>query len=241
MHYVISDLHGCDPALLFRLLEEAEFGEQDTLYILGDVVDRGLHGVELLRWIIRQSNVKMLLGNHESILLSLEVLFDDRVSEDPLWLNARQKQRLNNWIYNGGTPTLHGLQKLRREDPGLLREMLQYLKTLPMYESLTVGDKKYVLVHAGLGHFHPQKPLNAYTLQELIWERPTLQTRYYEDATVVFGHTPTVYYGQEYAGKAVRTESWICIDAGAAGGKPPMLLRLEDEKEFYLSAQSEQL
>lgn len=235
MIYVASDLHGCDPAVFFRLLEQAGFGEEDTLYILGDVIDRGVHGVALLRWILEQSNVKMLLGNHESILLSLEFLFDDTGREDPVWLNRRQQILLDNWIYNGGTPTLRGLKQIQKEDPQLLRGILKYLRELPLYECLTVKEKKYVLVHAGLGNFGPEKPLSDYTLQELVWERPSLQTRYYEDATVIFGHTPTIYYGQEYAGRAIRTESWICIDAGAAGGKPPMLLRLEDEKEFYLT------
>ena len=45
--------------------------------------------------------------------------------------------------------------------------------------------------------------------------------------------TPTAYYGSEYAGKPVITDTWINIDVGAAGGMPPLLLRLDDMKQFY--------
>ena len=40
MTYVVSDIHGCDK-LYFRLLETLHFSDTDTLYILGDVTDRG--------------------------------------------------------------------------------------------------------------------------------------------------------------------------------------------------------
>ena len=40
-------------------------------------------------------------------------------------------------------------------------------------------------------------------------------------------------YGEEYQGREFRTDTWICIDAGAAMGESPMLLRLDDKKAFY--------
>ena len=52
-----------------------------------------------------------------------------------------------------------------------------------------------------------------------------------EDMTIL-GHTPTGYRFGE-AGKMFRTETWIDIDTGAAGGGSPMLLRLDDLQAFY--------
>ena len=40
MTYVISELHGYKLEKLKKLLAKADFGEDDFLYILGDVVDR---------------------------------------------------------------------------------------------------------------------------------------------------------------------------------------------------------
>jgi hypothetical protein len=39
--------------------------------------------------------------------------------------------------------------------------------------------------------------------------------------------------GYKYAYKAIFTDTWINIDTGAAGGYPPMLLRLDDLKPIY--------
>ena len=114
MTYVCADLHGCSPKILQQLLARAGFGDDDFLFILGDVIDRGEYGAELLL------------------------------------------------------------------------------------------------------------------------DRPAPDTRYFPDIRVIFGHTPTVHYGSEYSGRAFHTDTWSCIDAGCALGRQPMLLRLEDMREFYL-------
>ncbi len=45
--YVVSDIHG-EYDTLMALLNKISFSEEDTLYILGDVVDRGREGVKIL-------------------------------------------------------------------------------------------------------------------------------------------------------------------------------------------------
>ena len=39
--YVMSDIHGMG-SLLEEMLEKIRFSGQDTLYILGDMIDRGM-------------------------------------------------------------------------------------------------------------------------------------------------------------------------------------------------------
>lgn len=54
-----------------------------------------------------------------------------------------------------------------------------------------------------------------------------------EKSITVFGHTPTICFGEEYKGKIIKTKTWIDIDVGAADGKTePVLLRLDDMEEF---------
>ncbi|MBQ1234467.1 MAG: calcineurin, partial [Oscillospiraceae bacterium] len=64
--------------------------------------------------------------------------------------------------------------------------------------------------------------------------RPSLNDRYFADKTVIFGHTPSHYFGSEYQGRAVKTDTWLCIDTGAAGGGSPMLYCLDNQKEYYI-------
>ena len=62
MTYVISDFHGYPLEKLKMLLDKADFGEDDFLYILGDVVDRNNDGgVEILEWLLSQYNVQLIL------------------------------------------------------------------------------------------------------------------------------------------------------------------------------------
>lgn len=67
--YTISDLHGYPVDKFKALLDKANFSDTDTLYILGDVIDRnGDGGVSLLRYIMAQPNFGFILGNHEDML-----------------------------------------------------------------------------------------------------------------------------------------------------------------------------
>ena len=233
MIYVTSDLHGCSLESFQRLLAQAGFRQEDYLFVLGDVIDRGEHGAELLLWLTEQPNVELILGNHEAMLLACEFLFEEVTDESLDRLTSERFDLLGNWLQNGGGPTLSGLRKILKESPELMEGILDYLRDAPLYEIVEVQGKRFVLVHAGLENFRLDRDLDDYSPEELLFGRPALDTIYYPDATVVFGHTPTAYYGEEYRGKAVRTDTWICIDTGAAMGGSPMLLRLDDMEEFY--------
>lgn len=233
MVYVSSDLHGCHPAEFQQLLQRSGFTDEDFLFILGDVIDRGEYGAELLLWLTEQPNMQLILGNHEALLLACSFLFDEVTDDSLERLTCEELNLVESWILNGGGPTIKGFQRLLRRDPELVAGILEYLQDAPLYEELEVGEKSFVLVHAGLDNFHPTRLLSDYEPDELLLVRPTLETSYFTDNLVIFGHTPTNYYGKEYAGRALRTDSWICIDTGAAAGNLPMVLRLDDLREFY--------
>ena len=71
-HYVMSDIHG-EADRFHAMLEKLRFSSQDTLYILGDVIDRGPDGIGLLRQIMQMRNAVLLLGNH--VIFSKGLLF----------------------------------------------------------------------------------------------------------------------------------------------------------------------
>ena len=114
MIYVTSDLHGCNPKLFQQLLDSAGFGEEDFLFVLGDVIDRGEYGAELLLWLTEQPNVQLILGNHEALMLACEFLFEEVTEESLGRLNKEQMMLLESWYENGGAPTIAGLRRLLR-------------------------------------------------------------------------------------------------------------------------------
>ena len=236
MIYVISDLHGYPRAKLLQLLKKANFGNRDFLFILGDVIDRnGDGGVDILRWLLLQPNVELLLGNHEAMLLSCDFVFDEITDEGIADLSTEKMDLLMTYMQNGGDVTLKSLRKLAHTDSETLQDILDYLREAPLYETVSVGDIDFLLVHAGLDNFHLQRKLSDYSADELLWARPELHEDYFDDVITVFGHTPTACYGAEYEGKILKTKTWINIDVGAASGNEPVLLRLNDGKEFSLA------
>ena len=62
--YVISDLH-CHFDLLIKLLETISFSENDILYIIGDICDRGPDSLKILFYIQDHNNIILIKGNHE--------------------------------------------------------------------------------------------------------------------------------------------------------------------------------
>ena len=64
MIYVISDIHGCYDKYE-QMLKKINLKKEDTLYILGDVVDRGPAGIKVLLDIADRNNVILFRGNHD--------------------------------------------------------------------------------------------------------------------------------------------------------------------------------
>ena len=136
-----------------------------------------------------------------------------------------------NWTSNGGDTTIKELRKISKEE---VEYIFEYLEEAPLYETVTAGGKDYILTHSGFGSFEKSKKLSEYSLFDLVWNRPSLETEYFDGVKTVFGHTPTLCYGTKFADKAIFTDTWIDIDTGAACERNPMILRLDDLKEFYV-------
>lgn len=47
--------------------------------------------------------------------------------------------------------------------------VIDFIREFTVYEEVTVGEQDYLLVHAGLGDFDPEKDIEEYSLHDLIW------------------------------------------------------------------------
>lgn len=224
--YVISDVHG--QGTLFRaMLEKIGFSSSDTLFIIGDVIDRGPDGIALLRQILDTPNMVLLLGNHEHMMLRY-------FSPDVTDLEMRR------WEKNGNGPTLAAWERL---EPEQRAELLQTLAELPVQKTVRVGEKRYFLVHGFPGD----------TAFEAVWGRPAPETENpIEDTVLIIGHTPVMYMMAEKEAVPALVEAmnergehprfyhgpgFIDIDCGCSFPDPIKTLgclRLDDMAEFYV-------
>ena len=232
--YAAADLHGYPAELLRDMLDKAGYCDDDTLYILGDVIDRmGDGGLSLLDFAMKSPNTEFILGNHEAMLLSCAFLFTEVTEKAAASLGTGDMESLDMWMRNGGGVTAENIRRRIRKEPGFAEDLMDFLKDAPLFRAVSAGGRDYILVHGGLGGFSPDKKLKDYTPFELVWARPSSAERYRDDVMTVLGHTPTFIYGEGHRGKVLFTDTWIDIDTGAGWGEAPALIRLDDLRTFY--------
>ena len=230
MTYVISDIHGCLDKFN-RLLKEIRFSDNDTLYVLGDIVDYGEDSIELLCDLSMRFNVIPIVGEHDfralRLLTELDTMLRDGCTPDPEILGE-----MTEWIRDGGQPTMEGFKAL---DDDMKEGVLEYLSDLSLYEEVEVAGKKYLLLHAGIADFDPATPIEDYMPEDLVHEALDPNIRYFDGVTVIAGHVPTYEIEGAERGKIFYGEGCILIDCGAAFDESLGCLRLEDGEEFYIA------
>jgi serine/threonine protein phosphatase 1 len=191
---VIPDIHGCDRTFRCLVHEVLRLERRDTLYLLGDLIDRGPGSREVVDEIVRLDRegfgVHPLRGNHEEMLLAA----------------CRDRGMFRVWMLNGGSATLASFGV---EDPcelsGAYRDFFSRLPT-----HIILDD--YVLVHAGL-NFLADDPFS--DAEAMLWSR-----RYEVDRSriggrrLICGHTPQ---GLDAIRKSLATDR-IMLDNGCVYG-----------------------
>ena len=186
--YVMSDIHG-QYDMFMELLDIIEFNENDMLYVLGDVVDRGPNPIKTLKKLMEMPNVICLVGNHELMAIEcfdflMKEITDISIAE----IDDKMLENLITWDYNGSQPTIEEFRELNDDER---QGIIDYIKDFRIYEEVTVNNKDYLLVHAGLGNYSPEKEIEDYSLHELLWMRPDYNIKHSDDTYIVTGHTPT--------------------------------------------------
>lgn len=231
MYYVMSDIHG-EYGKYRAMLEKIGFSDADTLFVLGDVIDRGPDPVKVLLDMSMRSNVYPVLGNHEIMALDvLEPLLEEITEENyDSHITGDLLKKLGLWQSEGGDVTMQQMHALAQEERTAL---VAYMKEFAPYEVVEIADKTFVLVHAGLGNYRADKRLRAYSLAELAFERPVLDTVYYGDEVqVIVGHTPTRAFHDRW--EIFRSGNMTFVDCGAPFGGKLACLCLDTMEEYYI-------
>lgn len=228
MTYVTSNLHG-DYEGFLKLLDVIQFKSSDTMYILGDIVDYGEGGIDIINDISMRYNVFCVAGEHDLTALRMLSGFSRMLSsgETP---SAEFISDMTSWSADGGAVTLAAFREL---DSDGREGVIDYLSDMALYEDIKVGSERYLFLHAGIANFTPDIDLDTLEPSDLFSEALDLTRRYYDDRTIIVGHNPTtaenggddrIYYGN----------GSIDVDCGSGRGGRIGCLCLENKKEFYI-------
>lgn len=225
----MSDIHG-NLKRFDSIMKQINLQPEDTLYILGDIIDRYEHGIKILKKVMSMPNVKVLMGNHEYMMLTAIGHCKDAKEEKTKanWHDMRV------WYSNGGNTTHH---QLKKQTKATRAEIFEYIRNLPINIDIELNGKKYKLIHAApIENFTHSLNARYYRDQQefAVWER---WTPYIDETpeycTIIFGHTPTVYFQNEPS-RIFHYFDTIGIDCGAGYEWGRLAcLRLDDMKEFY--------
>jgi len=232
--YAIGDIHG-RLDLLSALIEAIEADDaklsakapaKTTIIFLGDLIDRGPDSAGVLdfaRQLQARRNVRLLLGNHEEMLLGALTSLD--VLRHLLRHGGRETM-----LSFGVTPESYG-EATYEDVQNMLRTLVpaETLAFITSFEdSIHIGD--YAFVHAGI---RPGLGLDEQRVEDLRWIRePFLSSPERHEAVIVHGHT--------IAGEPALRHNRIGIDTGAYASGRLTALGLEGTTRWLLSALAEE-
>ena len=235
MTYCVSDIHGCFDEFM-ELLDKIDFKAADTMYFLGDAIDRGPEPIKCLQFIMKTTNIHMLMGNHEQLMLDALTHEDEafRGAIDELWRD-----------YNGGDVTYEQYKALQENAQIAILEFISNLNYIALTKT---RSRKYFLVHAGLNCQERLPGEHTITTvkrqksdypEDMLWIRNEFfLNKGLPSYTIVFGHTPTNHLPRGRRGHSIWHDSVfkdkIGIDCGCYRGGRLAALRLDDFDEFYV-------
>ena len=187
---VIGDVHGHYNALQ-NLLNAIAPSENEEVYFLGDLIDRGPQSARVVEFVMN-SGYSCLRGNHEEMLLDILKQTED------------MEELIYAWLYNGGQATLTSYNN------NIPVEHIKWLKTLPTY--LDLGN--VWLVHAGVD---PNLTVDKQDSSKLCWIRDefhSMSQPYFQDKMIITGHTITFTLPGVKPGKIAKGKGWLDIDTG---------------------------
>lgn len=228
--YACSDLHGC----MWAWNEiKNRITENDWLYFIGDAIDRGPDGWQILKEALDMPNCTFILGNHEQMMLDA-------------YKNNFEGHEFNVWYHNGNMPTCNAIWA---EDPKEVKRIMDTIANLPAHIKICNESGDIIKIcHSGAYSIDEERDWN--WKEDLIWDRSHFyNTRWCdeENVYVVHGHTPIPYLVEEirWLDDTIPEEIepgsfWYChghkidIDCGTFFTKTACLLNLDtfDEDVF---------
>ncbi len=228
---VTSDIHG-HLSYLEKLLGKASFCENDILFIVGDMIEKGPENLETLRYIMklcRQGNVIPLIGNVDAYRLKL--IYE--LSEENVQGFYNYISNLRQWTgtsFYGELAAECGYAINSPEDILLSKEDVishfenefKFLANLPT----VIETQNYIFVHGGLREKKVSENSVKSVLELTKYDAFAEKTPHSFDKYIIAGHWPVVLYSTEIPQMnplVDRNKKIISIDGGCGVKKDGQL------------------
>lgn len=214
MNYYISDIHGQYDAFK-KLLEKIDFKKNDTLYIVGGLIDYGHNSIELLQDLMVRTNVFPVMGSHEFALLRFLKNMEKKAAGEAI--SPKANEAMLAWFGDGGAETAQKVMELSEDD----RESISdYLEDMDVYLEITVEDTDYLLAASGIHDYSEDTDLEDYDYAAFLEAEEEDTEITVPGVVLVTGKYPARQDDGQLVAKIIVSETNIKLDCGAGcGGK----------------------
>ncbi len=232
MIYVIGDIHG-DKEKFDSMMEKLSPTDNDTVFVLGDIINIGDSSIELLQDMMYRPNVYPVLGEHEYMAKKVFPLLTEFSSADEAHekLQSEDKELFEKWLKMKSEKTTEDFLSLDEEGK---ESIIDYLSEFEPFEEISAGGKSFVLCHAGINNFEEDKDLSEYDEEDFVFAKTDYSTIYFADRYLVTGHTPTAVIDRSLTGKVYSKKRHLAIDCGCGYGGRLAAVCLDKLKVYYV-------
>lgn len=256
-NFIVSDLHGCGEVYdsVIGYLENIALIDDVTLYINGDLIDRGIDSYRMLEDVYARmegkGNIKIqyLAGNHELMM------YQELIKRKP----GEAFNHWSDWIMNGGW-LIEGELDALEDGEEKCEEYKAFLGNLKIYHKFSeiIDGNQLLLVHAKApkeinDDCHMKLSDNNRKVKQAVWTREEIRDSFLfyagkiigynrigkEGFLTIIGHTPVK---NERGFKYKKKENYFNIDGGCAAyatghfeyNKVPLVEVLEDHLDIVI-------
>ncbi len=231
MIYVTAALHGYYDRYE-KLLKEINLKDDDMLFVLGDIVDGGDKGIEILMDMMLRPNIFPILGEHDFI--AYEVLSEiEKATRDDITapISKEVADKCQEWTAHGGEGTLMGFAKLSDEDKTAL---IEYMEEFTIYDEISAGGCDFVLCHNMPEDFLTDDELENYSAEEILSGRIDYEREYFTDKILVTGEDVTIEIDKNTHGRIFKNTYHVAVNCGGYMGGLTAAYCLDTGEEFYV-------
>lgn len=209
--YAFTDVHGQYD--LWQQIKEY-CAEDDTIYFLGDAIDRGPDGLKIMMELLEDPRVTYVCGNHEDLMRALFPEFLEGDFRD-----------LQYYLQQGGKETWEEFQKLSKEKQ---IELFYAIDRMPIEEYYRRKDGiDIVMTHSGACDFTHKWITDHLSL----WDRSHLDKQWWrekENVVIIHGHSPVQSFFKKSVPVRYCDKHKIDLDLGSFDSKQIALINLDD-------------
>lgn len=250
--WVVGDIHGCYDTFQ-KLLKNPEIKEDDTIILIGDIIDRGPDSYKMIQWamenITPDGRYQMVLGNHEdNIIHDFERVIRYNVNHEFLdEINLSRLMCQYDFVSYMTDAEFYNIASIV--------PIVKFFKELPLWKEVVVetinGLQKYIIAHAWFSEKWRDLDLkdekNLIQRDEVLWFRDINdwtaelgEIQFDGEGILIHGHTPTISISINHStnrlNEIIKNGNTINIDCGCVfeeyGGNLAAI-RLEDQRVIY--------